>query len=199
MSEMSTRRDRSREARRSRVIEVAMHMALEGGYEAVQMRAVADRADVAIGTIYRYFNGKDDLLIAGLLEWICQVRRRLETEPVAGATAEERLSTVLASAAQSADNAPVLLGALITALSTTDAAAADYKLAVEREIQQLVTIAIGDDHTVDSLGVARVIGHVWLSAISRWVGGLSPPGSVEEELLHAVRMLVGRRVPSEVR
>ncbi|NIR40846.1 MAG: helix-turn-helix transcriptional regulator, partial [Actinobacteria bacterium] len=38
-----------------------MRMAHEGGYEAVQMRAVAERADVALGTIYRYFNGKDDL------------------------------------------------------------------------------------------------------------------------------------------
>ncbi|MFT5201898.1 MAG: hypothetical protein ACI9C1_001279, partial [Candidatus Aldehydirespiratoraceae bacterium] len=43
-------------------------------------------------------------------------------------------------------------------------------------------------------GVARVIGHVWLSAISRWVGGLAPEGSVASELRHAVQMLVGARV-----
>ena len=171
-----------------------MRMAHEGGYEAVQMRAVADRADVAMGTIYRYFKGKDDLLIAGLHEWVTLVRVRLESEPVAGETAQERLATVLSSAARATDSAPVLLGALITALSTTDPAAAEYKLGIEREVQQLVVTAIGDDTDIDAIGAARVLGHVWHSAINRWVGGLAPAGSVETELRHAVEMLVPSRV-----
>ena len=37
-----------------------MRMASEGGYEAVQMRAVAEESGVALGTIYRYYSGKDD-------------------------------------------------------------------------------------------------------------------------------------------
>lgn len=175
-----------------------MRMAHEGGYDAVQMRAVAERSGVALGTIYRYFNGKDDLLIAGLLGWVTRVRRGLEAKPAPGETAEERLTGVLTSAARSADSSPVLLSALITALSTTDPAAAAYKLQVEREVQQLVVTAIGDEPDVDALGVARVVGHVWLSAISRWVGGLAPAGSVEEELRHAVEMMVGTKVPSEL-
>ena len=173
-----------------------MRMAHEGGYEAVQMREVAERADVALGTIYRYFNGKDDLLIAGLLGWVSLVRVGLESEPVEGGTAEDRLATVLSGAARSADSAPALLGALITALRTTDPAAVEYKLAIEREVQQLVVSAIGDDSGIDAAGVARVLGHVWISAISRWVGGLAPEGSVEAELRHAVSMLVGSRVPT---
>ena len=196
MSHDSTRGAKGREARRTRVIEAAMRMAHEGGYEAVQMRAVADRSGVALGTIYRYFSGKDELLIAGLHGWVTRVRRGLEAQPVAGDTPEERLTRVLGSAARSADSSPVLLSALITALSTTDPAAAEYKLGVEREVQQLVVTAIGDDPEVDAYGVARVLGHVWLSAISRWVGGLAPAGSVEAELRHAVRMMVGARVPT---
>src|SRR5277367_6168901 len=46
---------RAQQARRQRVIDAAMTLALEGGYEAVQMRDVAARADVAMGTVYRYF------------------------------------------------------------------------------------------------------------------------------------------------
>ncbi len=168
-----------------------MRMAHEGGYEAVQMRAVAERADVALGTIYRYFNGKDDLLIAGLLGWVTQTRLRLEAAPARGATPQERLTSVLTGAARSTDSAPVLLSALVTALSTTDPAAAEYKLRVEHEVQQLMVTAIGDDTDLDAVGIARVLGHVWNSAITRWVGGLAPNGHVEAELRHAIRMLTG--------
>jgi len=43
-----------------------MALAAKGGYDAVQMREVATEADVALGTIYRYFSSKDQLLLAGL-------------------------------------------------------------------------------------------------------------------------------------
>ena len=179
-------------ARRIRIVEAAMNMAAEGGYEAVQMRAVAERADVSLGTIYRYFKSKDDLLLAGLSGWVHLLRRQIQSEPPAEGTAADRLSDVLARSARASEGAPVLMEALLTALSTTDPDAAKYKLQVDSEVQAMIVIAIGDTD-VDAAGVARVIGHVWLSAISRWVGGIAPAGSVESELHHAVTMLVDDR------
>ena len=43
-----------------------MELAAEGGYDAVQMREVAERADVALGTLYRYFPSKVHLLVAAM-------------------------------------------------------------------------------------------------------------------------------------
>ena len=54
-------------ARRTRVLEAAIELASEGGYDAVQMRDVATRAQVALGTIYRYFSSKDELLAAAFV------------------------------------------------------------------------------------------------------------------------------------
>lgn len=132
-----------------------MFMANDGGYEAVQMREVAERADVSLGTIYRYFHGKDDLLLAGLVGWVHGLRRRLEGEVLSGRTASDRLSRVLSEAAEAAEGAPVLMDALVTALATTDPAAAEYKLAVEAEVQHLMVVAIADDPDVDAVGIAR--------------------------------------------
>ncbi len=173
-----------------------MRMAAEGGYEAVQMRAVAERAEVSLGTIYRYFNGKDDILLAGLVSWIQRVREGLESRPVEQTPAADRLVALLAGAAEMAERTPMLMRALFTAFNTTDPAAAEYRLAVESEVQQFIVTALGDDPEIDAVGVARVVGHVWFSATSRWVGGLTPAGSVEEELRHAVRMMTADGVPA---
>src|SRR6266545_756723 len=52
--------------RRKRILDATIALASKGGFEAVQMRAVAERADVALGTLYRYFPSKIHLLVSGL-------------------------------------------------------------------------------------------------------------------------------------
>lgn len=192
MQEETSTLERHREERRTRVIESAMRLARDGGYEAVQMREVAERSGVSLGTIYRYFSGKDEMLIAGLAQWLGLIRHRLEKAPIEGTSTSDRLSAVLTKASRASEDMPVLMGALVRAAGTTDVAAAKYKFAVEREVRNLVVLAVGDDPAVDAIGVARVIGHVWGSAIGRWVGGLAETGSVGVELRHAVSMMLDR-------
>ena len=182
--------------RRIRILETAMRMAGDGGYEAVQMRAVAEESGVALGTIYRYYSGKDEMLIAGLAGWLRRSRRRIESGRLEGDTPGERLVWLLQRSAERTQQRPTLMGALITALGTTSPAAAQFKHDVEHELRAIVVTALGPDSGHDAEGVARVIGHVWSSALSRWVSGMAPDGSLEAELVHAARMLVG--VPSRV-
>jgi len=56
-------------ARRDAIIAAARQTASEGGMAAVQIAAVAARAGIAAGTVYRYFPAKTDL-VAALLEEI---------------------------------------------------------------------------------------------------------------------------------
>ena len=82
---------RAQQARRQRVVDAAMALGLDGGYEAVQMRDVAARADVAMGTVYRYFTSKDHLLAAALVHWVEQLDTRLAQLPAQGDTAAARV------------------------------------------------------------------------------------------------------------
>src|SRR5260370_20384081 len=52
--------------RRKRILDATMAIASKGGYEAVQMRAVADRADVAVVMLYPCFSSKGHLLVSAL-------------------------------------------------------------------------------------------------------------------------------------
>src|SRR5205085_10566074 len=49
---------RSQAARRRRVLDAALQLAAQGGFDGVQMRDVAAAADVALGTVYRHFSSQ---------------------------------------------------------------------------------------------------------------------------------------------
>src|SRR5919109_5597422 len=95
-------------ARRDRVIGAAMDLASEGGYDAVQMREVAAKADVALGTLYRYFSSKDQLLVAVLAYWAKELQQQIASRPLQGTSVADRVTEVLRRAARELDRAPQL-------------------------------------------------------------------------------------------
>ena len=63
--------------RRAKVIETVIDLIAEVGADAIQMRDVAQRSGVALGTVYRYFSSKDHLLAAALEDWQRRLTRRI--------------------------------------------------------------------------------------------------------------------------
>ena len=61
---MSGLRARQKAHRHDRIVDAATRLFREQGYEAVKMEAIAEVAEVAIGTIYNYYRNKGDLLVA---------------------------------------------------------------------------------------------------------------------------------------
>jgi|SRR6185295_11362585 len=62
MAYRSTERTEARRAEtRGRIVTAARELIAEGGYVAAQVAPVADRAGVAVGTVYRHFPSKSDL------------------------------------------------------------------------------------------------------------------------------------------
>ena len=181
---------RAQEARRQRVIDAAMSLALEGGYDAVQMRDVATRAGVAMGTVYRYLESKDHLLAAGLVSWIEQLEARLAQQPAKGATPAERVIEVLDRALRSMNRQPMLVAAVFTSLSSSDPAAVECQLQITGLLDAIVVKAIGEPAPPDMLERTRIIGHVWYSAMVGWVNGWSSIERVYAELEVAVDLLL---------
>src|SRR6202047_588367 len=75
--------------RRKRILDATLALASKGGYDAVQMRAVSERADVALGTLYRYFPSKIHLLVGALIEEMDQIQDKLDRKPIPGDTPTE--------------------------------------------------------------------------------------------------------------
>jgi len=56
-------------ARRDRIVHAAVAMMAETEYERIQVKDVAESAEVALGTLYRYFVSKDHLFAEALVAW----------------------------------------------------------------------------------------------------------------------------------
>jgi TetR/AcrR family transcriptional regulator, cholesterol catabolism regulator len=185
---------RAQEARRQRVVDAAMALGLEGGYEAVQMRDVASRADVAMGTVYRYFSSKDHLLAATLVHWVEQLDQRLAQVPARGTTAAERVLDVLDRALRSMGRQPRLVAAVFASLASADPMAIQCQQQMGLLMEGIISRAIGEPHLSDLEDRSRVIGHVWYSSLVGWVNGWSDLDRVHAELEVAVGLLLPQRM-----
>jgi len=178
-------------ARRARVIQAALDLAAEGGYDAVQMRDVSTRADVALGTIYRYFSSKDHLLAEALVEWVRDLGRRVQARPPRGGTVAERVLDVLRRATRAMETDPQLSEAVLTALASTDPHAARCQREVGLVMADTMALAFPadfDEATRDD--IVRTLGHVWFSSLIGWVNrwyGISQAG---DELRIAAHLLL---------
>jgi AcrR family transcriptional regulator len=181
---------RSQEARRQRVIQAAIELATEGGYDAVQMRDVATRARVAMGTIYRYFTSKDHLLSAAQVEWALTLQRRVTLRPHIDAPSADRVVEVLRRATRAMERQPRLTAAFVTAASSTDPAVSERQREVASIVEATIDYALGEDDVGDRTGIIRVLGYVWQGALVVWLNGQNTAAQMSEELERAARLLL---------
>jgi TetR/AcrR family transcriptional regulator, cholesterol catabolism regulator len=177
-------------ARRQRVIDAAMKLASEGGYDAVQMRDVGKEAGVALGTIYRYFASKDHLLAACQVEFAREIQRRLEEKPAQGDTAADRVVNVLRRATRRTEREPRLMAAMVTAISSPDPAVEPCQRDVTEVMAAILAKPMSDVDPALREGVVRALSHVWFSALIGWVNGWTNVGAVGDELESAARLLL---------
>lgn len=180
----------SQAERRRRVVAAAVELASEGGYDVVQMRDVAARAKVALGTIYRYFESKDQMLAAALVDWTYALERRLEQRPPSGATAEERVVEVVRRASGAIERNQKLSSALVTAVASPDPGIARYQGEIHEILIRILDRALTDMHPDRRDGVVRILCNVWFAALIGWVHGWRAVASIGDELEFAGRFLL---------
>jgi AcrR family transcriptional regulator len=175
------------------LLSAATALAAEGGYDAVQMRDVAARAEVALGTLYRHYSSKDQLLLAALAEQAATLRDRLQQRPPRGATPADRVADALRRACRALEREPTVIAAMMTAMSAPEEAAVVLKREVDTTLRAIITGAIdgdGGDALADVDEVVRVLGAVWFAGLSFWVNGMSDAAQMADDLDRAVHLVL---------
>ena len=183
--------------RRRRILDATIALASQGGFDAVQMRAVAEQADVALGTLYRYFPSKIHLLVSALARQFEDTQSMVGRKPVPGDTASERVIYVLRRATRGMQGDANLTEALTRAFMFADASVATEIHVVGMQMTSMLTRAIkgeayveGEQPSDEDVAIARVISDVWLSALVTWVTGRATAEEVAEHIETAVNLLL---------
>jgi AcrR family transcriptional regulator len=134
------RTEARRTATRDRIVRAALALVAQGGYRNAQVAAVAKRAGVATGTVYRHFPSKADLLTE-----VFRVASRREVDAVAAArgdTAPDRIAAAVETFARRALRGRRLAWALLA--EPVDPAVEAERLQFRRAYAEVFTAAVRD-------------------------------------------------------
>jgi AcrR family transcriptional regulator len=203
------------EARRRSILDATTRLACRGGFDAVQMREVAETSGVALGTLYRYFPSKIHLLVATMEDQLGQLHTALRQRPPAATAPSERVADTLLRAFRALQREPQLADAMVRALIFADRSVSAEVATVSRLTTTIILDAMGTDAAAGDTGpggtdagsgsggtdadgtdvdpallsAVRVIEHTWHAALVAWLSGRSPVDQVTEDIRTATRLL----------
>ena len=186
------------EERARRIVASAIELAEQGGFEAVRLRDVAAHADVALGTLYRRFRSKEDLLLAALEQAIADHEKRLLQKPPNGRTRLERVTNFFRGATASLCRRPNLARAMIRAVATGDHELTQKMAAFHNRVNDLAAMSLcgakapgeGVAPTEEDRVVARSLQMVWFASLVGWSGGVHGQSSIVEQTCAAAELML---------
>ncbi|MFE2286100.1 TetR family transcriptional regulator [Streptomyces sp. NPDC059443] len=179
------------EARRRRILHASAQLASRGGFDAVQMREVAELSSVALGTLYRYFPSKVHLLVATMQDQLQHMHGTLRKRPPAGDDPAARVAETLMRAFRALQREPHLADAMVRALTFADRSVSPEVDTVSRLTTAIILDAMGLDGppTAEQLSAVRVIEHTWHSALITWLSGRASIAQVKIDIETVCRLI----------
>jgi AcrR family transcriptional regulator len=176
------------------LLDAAVGLAAEGGFEGVKQREVAARAGVALRTLYKRFGSKEELLVAGLAHETAALERRMGKTPPVGDTAEERLDAFFHQVTRAMCGKPNFARAVIRAMASGVPHVAAHVVAYQERMTALVLRAIRGAPSPappsEKEGtLAFMLLQLWFSCLVGWSASLFDLDAVDAQMHRAVRLL----------
>jgi AcrR family transcriptional regulator len=171
-------------------LDATLTAAAMGGYEAVQMRVVADHVGIAVGTLYRYFPSKTHLLVSALTREFQRLDDSRDWSAVA-ATPQQRLGMLTARLHSDWQRNPQLTEAMTRAFVVADTTAASAVNQAAVVIERLLAKALGGgDPTEAHRQIAGLIADVWLANLAAFISRRATAAQARDHIDRAVQLLL---------
>ena len=185
-------------ARRERIVKVALDLLVNGDYEKIQMKDVAEASDVALGTVYRYFTSKEHLFAAVQLEWVKSLHRQILRRPPTGQSNLERLSQVLQKSVRAFQIQPQFYRVLLVLEVAKDPFAKELYEVMSRETEATYRESLSGIDPQTAADLLRVVLAVLGAELRGWVLGRQSIDEVKQNLDAALSLLLTYRDPTSV-
>ncbi|MFE3757063.1 TetR/AcrR family transcriptional regulator [Nocardia tengchongensis] len=97
-------RERKKQQTRTRIIDVALRLCDDQGFDATTVEQIADAADVSPRTVNRYFDSKEAIVIAPIEGWGQALADQLRAQPITGDEMQALLGAFMAVVDQIIDS-----------------------------------------------------------------------------------------------
>jgi AcrR family transcriptional regulator len=182
--------------RRQRIIDEAHAMIVESGDERVQIRDIADRAGVALGTAYRYFGSKERLFAEVYEQWCQRLHDELVRDMRHGRSNTERTRLLARTMLERLTDQPSLASIGRVLKITDDAAILRIVQRTEYGLLQLFRDALHGVEQRDADAIAMIVMSVIRAAQDRLSWGVISHGEANREVAKAVTMVLEFRDPA---
>lgn len=191
--------ERMREERARRIVDSAIVLAEHGGFEAVRLRDIASHANVALGTVYKRFSSKEDILVAAMDRELALLEELVMRTPPKGDTYSARLAAFFDLVTSGFFARPKLSRAGLKATASGDPELAEKVHRFHARITALIAQTLrGEegDHEVAGLTedqiqeLAFLCSQMLFSALVGWMGGLFDPEEVRRQVQRTAQLLL---------
>ncbi len=186
-----------------RIVDAAVLLAEQGGFDGVRLRDVAETSGVALGTLYKYFPSKEAILLYAVNEGNEGLERVMIEAPPRGATPVLRVTDFFARATATFTRRPDFARAVLRAIAATDHATASQQAGFHLRIGRMIIAALRGEvpdrdrplsepiGTEREQSIALILNHIWFAALLGWASGLHPASAVAERMGQAIHLILG--------
>ena len=183
------------DARTRRIVDAATALAEKGGFEAVRLRDVAAQSGVALGTLYRRFRSKEDLLLAALELAMREYEGRFYSEPPEGATALLRVDAFFAGYTATLCRRPNLARALVRAIASGAPELTLRVAAFHARTEGWITASLrgtrdGAPPSEREHSLASSLLLVWFASLTGWASGVHDESRIVEQTRVAAALML---------
>ncbi|MBW2460874.1 MAG: TetR/AcrR family transcriptional regulator [Deltaproteobacteria bacterium] len=190
---------RKTEERRNKIVDVAIKLARGRGFEAIGLREVADEAGVALGTLYKVFSSKEEIIGAAVDLQTRALRKQFERRPAEGDTRVERLEDLFARLTRAMCKRPSYARVIIATVTADHPEIFAQILEHEGEMNRIVVAALRGDSPqlvlTESFSdgerqVTFLVRQIWFAGLVGWSGGLFSQAEVVQQVVTGAKLIL---------
>jgi len=177
-------------ARRDSLIKAGLALLETDEYERIQVKDVAERAGVSLGTLYHYFSSKEHLFAEVLVRWASGLGPNIKRGSVRAEKPADRLVETVHLALRAFQHQPQMGRLINVLLVSSDSFAVEMIGRLEQTTVSAYVNALAPMDPEAARPIVDVVNAVFASAVREWSMGRMSIVDVYDRVTKAVHLLL---------
>lgn len=175
--------------RRRRVLDAVHDLLAERPLHDIQVKDIADRAQVSLAAMYRYFASKEHLLAEALVDWAEDKGRAYDRRPRGGSPAD-RFADVVRRGIRGYRRSPQYAELFLEVSASRDPHAVECMGRLSKLVGGGMRASLEGIEPDTAEAVRIAVGHAWVGGLFECVHGRETFAELETNLVRTCRLLV---------